>query len=1612
MRRIEKIQTKWKNIINDKYGYKKTKILIKEIGEELSQLEPNDLSNLEDHERFLDILYNYRKETISQIDLIGARFPDFLKSTLSVGENGIYSDKRWFLYELIQNVDDCIYEDDNCNLDIHFSYCGDKGKMVFEYNEKGFTPQNVFSITEIAGSSKNINANKTNLEIGEKGIGFKSVFGIANKVHIESGFFSFEINSDNMVVPVPSYDDFEYVSGTRLTLYMAPEECRNIYDKICKGYKKNNSVLSKNPIIFLNKIDRFCIRNDYDDYIKFTIEHGQRSYLDTFIEGQQIIFENNINYILEISNINFKKEEKCYRYTLPITYGKEECLSRYDNDNITVKHHNLVIVFPESAYESGLMYSFFPTQIKLSVPVYMHVPYKLNNSREYVDSQGKNRWFKYTNKCLKKFICAAYVDFSRIKKQDILPYIPTENLFKDINESVECLLKEKIDSSFICKEDIFYTTDNTFKSCKDVVAFDHKEKLKNPVEVYSLLNLDKPLFYPSKKVNMSKYGIEIIKQPLKNLYIKCYYSDEFIEDRVSCLKQEGDTNCLKIYNEIDSLCQTERGLKAFSCWDEISKSILQFFKENIKNNPFHVFDSFESESKLDYEYFKILREHDVDNKLCSYLISTEYRLIHLDTENHNFVYPSKEGLVVCGDKPLDSVAQFIKSICGDKNEVIVSLFKIKSIIQYLDRLGDNVDQRFFLKKLREVRVTEKSIMGSKYNRYIELINESRSDKATFLNEIIQNTDDCKYNCEIPTLKVKRFSDNIYSFKYNEVGFTNMDLKAITDIGESNKNKLLEENQIGEKGVGFKSIFDVADEVEIHSNLVHFKINSKEPTIPEIIETDNICNGTELRVKFKEDVDPEKLLLIDEDKLADISLGLRNMKRMEYLENIVIIDDNDNQRVLKINEKEIHFKIAKYNIARKELSSLEYKLKNHRKIKRDYRVAFYLPEKGDYKKQYYMYAGLPTSISMTVPLIIDAPFELTTSREQIIENEWNESIKKYIYEFLLNFINTENKRFERLELLNIDGLKKTHRIEIFDNDFLNLNCDDTEKFIEYIVENFKYPLIAEKGKSILSRISEYKTGTIIPDFILKCKNDINLKEELSDNLIVDTTGFNKHLDFLTEWLNCEEISSEKIGSFIKDHCDYLTNKTNVRKCMFEFLSGKYKKIFNSLDYSFLKELRIFPIKTDEDAEFTCLDKAIYISDEYSSCEDFYILDEDKLERNLFDKIREWNGFDGEKINVLSDYELKGMYEAKINKIIVSYIDDEDKNKKLLAYFKNDKENMEKIKDFLIGKCAEIPLKTKTNEYCKENIFIQSRKNDFDFEGYLINSLLVNEDNRAFAEFLNVKPLEEELLDKHIKENLKKYSEKNNGYISDEDIEDLIDTENGLKYRNIIIDFLNKNGYISKEQKEKYDIQDMHNNDSSLNNENIGDENDFPEIYLTEDEADRIEEKLNNQYPIQFEPDLSVKWVTKDSDFDLAKKRYLEGMYKAGDEKSYCQRCTKAKENKNTEKVSIEWEPKYAWKETNLNLCMECSKIFKGFKRNEHNRKEFHNNIMCQDPMKKGMFSIGLDDKTEIKITAKHLLEIQAIFKRQGWGEDAPKREKKRQRYIDLIDEKLIEGNEDF
>lgn len=101
--------------------------------------------------------------------------------------------------------------------------------------------------------------------------------------------------------------------------------------------------------------------------------------------------------------------------------------------------------------------------------------------------------------------------------------------------------------------------------------------------------------------------------------------------------------------------------------------------------------------------------------------------------------------------------------------------------------------------------------------------------ARFVFELLQNADDNKFSEAAKDAAAPYITFKVYRSKIivecNEDGFTERDLTAICDVGQSTKST--EYGYIGAKGIGFKSVFIAASEVYIQSGNFSFNFEHKK-----------------------------------------------------------------------------------------------------------------------------------------------------------------------------------------------------------------------------------------------------------------------------------------------------------------------------------------------------------------------------------------------------------------------------------------------------------------------------------------------------------------------------------------------------------------------------------------------------------------------------------------------------------------------------------------------------------------------------------------------------------------------------------------------------------------
>lgn len=138
---------------------------------------------------------------------------------------------------------------------------------------------------------------------------------------------------------------------------------------------------------------------------------------------------------------------------------------------------------------------------------------------------------------------------------------------------------------------------------------------------------------------------------------------------------------------------------------------------------------------------------------------------------------------------------------------------------------DVIDEIRRTEFLLDVELSPDALIGArnvraKLHRALRLLSEELYSREThFVLELVQNADDNHYSpLDIPSVTFDLSADRL-EMTNNEMGFAAENVRALCDVGNSTKAK--RDGFIGEKGIGFKSVFAISDLPEIHSNDFHF-----------------------------------------------------------------------------------------------------------------------------------------------------------------------------------------------------------------------------------------------------------------------------------------------------------------------------------------------------------------------------------------------------------------------------------------------------------------------------------------------------------------------------------------------------------------------------------------------------------------------------------------------------------------------------------------------------------------------------------------------------------------------------------------------------------------------
>lgn len=232
----------------------------------------------------------------------------------------VYTSSARFVFELLQNADDNSFSKArHRKQEPWVRFREEPGRIVVECNEDGFTDKDLVAICNVNRSSKQ----GAQGYIGEKGIGFKSVFMSAYKVHIQSGYFSFSFTHGQgdsgfgMISPVWE-ETGEYLGDglTRMTLFLREDGDEEAKAMRLASIRSQFRDMQETFLLFMKNIRRIDVDllHETDNTViskSYTLtRHSQRALIQrTVREGDKTLTQSKHFHVTEYDATNLAKNE-------------------------------------------------------------------------------------------------------------------------------------------------------------------------------------------------------------------------------------------------------------------------------------------------------------------------------------------------------------------------------------------------------------------------------------------------------------------------------------------------------------------------------------------------------------------------------------------------------------------------------------------------------------------------------------------------------------------------------------------------------------------------------------------------------------------------------------------------------------------------------------------------------------------------------------------------------------------------------------------------------------------------------------------------------------------------------------------------------------------------------------------------------------------------------------------------------------------------------------------------------------------------------------------------------------------------------------------------------
>ncbi|KAK7848788.1 sacsin [Quercus suber] len=286
--------------------------------------------------------------------------------------------------------------------------------LIFN-NEKGFSSKNIDSICSVGRSTKK--GNRKRGYIGEKGIGFKSVFLVSSQPCIFSNGYQIRFNEEpcphcnlGYIVPEwveesPTLSDIKKIYGSRTTLPTTTIVLPLKFDKV-KPVKQQLSNVHPEVLLFLSKIKQLSVR-----------EHNKDPRLNTvsaiaITSETELVVRKNIDAVSYTLHLSADEKDNEYQGECSYFMWKQKFPVKHENKverRTEVEELVITLAFPfDERLHRGMsspgIYAFLPTEMVTNFPFIIQADFLLTSSRETILLD--NKW----NQGILDCVPSAFID--------------------------------------------------------------------------------------------------------------------------------------------------------------------------------------------------------------------------------------------------------------------------------------------------------------------------------------------------------------------------------------------------------------------------------------------------------------------------------------------------------------------------------------------------------------------------------------------------------------------------------------------------------------------------------------------------------------------------------------------------------------------------------------------------------------------------------------------------------------------------------------------------------------------------------------------------------------------------------------------------------------------------------------------------------------------------------------------------------------------------------------------------------------------------------------------------------------------------------------------------